>query len=135
MEFRLVLFRSDLLQFRSLRKGERPLRRRGPPRADARDAAQPVHRYHLRRPGGRAADDEPPLAPVRRMAGGCGMSILAFRGFAGVRLEAEAIGAADDPAVLLIHGAGQTRAVWGRDRKSTRLNSSHYCASRMPSSA
>jgi len=41
------------------------------------------------------------------------MSILAFRGFAGVRLEAEAIGAEDDPAVLLIHGAGQTRAVWG----------------------
>src|SRR3546814_5968315 len=24
---------------------------------------------------------------------------------------------------------------WSRDRKSTRLNSSHYCASRMPSSA
>src|SRR3546814_9592210 len=47
------------------------------------------------------------------MAGGCGMSILAVRGFAGVRLEAEAIGAEDDPAVLLIHGAGQTRAVWG----------------------
>src|SRR3546814_1417270 len=35
------------------------------------------------------------------MAGGCGMSILAFRGFAGVRLEAEAIGAEDDPAVQI----------------------------------
>ncbi|PKQ00075.1 MAG: flavin reductase [Alphaproteobacteria bacterium HGW-Alphaproteobacteria-13] len=41
------------------------------------------------------------------------MSILEFRGFAGVRLEAEALGAEDDPAVLLVHGAGQTRAVWG----------------------
>src|SRR3546814_20534799 len=28
-----------------------------------------------------------------------------------------------------------TLPAWDRDRKSTRLNSSHYCASRMPSSA
>src|SRR3546814_3860471 len=28
-----------------------------------------------------------------------------------------------------------SRARWNRDRKSTRLNSSHSCASRMPSSA
>src|SRR3546814_9182260 len=34
-------------------------------------------------------------------------------------------------------GAGMPRPydLAGRDRKSTRLNSSHYCASRMPSSA
>jgi len=40
------------------------------------------------------------------------MSIVEYRGFAGVRLEAEIIGAEDDPAVLLVHGAGQTREVW-----------------------
>ena len=40
------------------------------------------------------------------------MSIVQYRGCAGVRLEADVIGSDDDPAVLLIHGAGQTRAVW-----------------------
>ncbi|WP_432770452.1 MAG: alpha/beta fold hydrolase [Sphingopyxis sp.] len=40
------------------------------------------------------------------------MSIVEYRGFAGVRLEAEVVGAENDPAVLLVHGAGQTRAVW-----------------------
>lgn len=40
------------------------------------------------------------------------MSIVEYRGFAGVRLEAEEIGAENDPAVLLLHGPGQTRAVW-----------------------
>ncbi|QUM70696.1 alpha/beta fold hydrolase [Sphingopyxis granuli] len=40
------------------------------------------------------------------------MSIVQYRGFAGVRLEAEVIGADNDPAVLLLHGAGQTREVW-----------------------
>lgn len=40
------------------------------------------------------------------------MSIVEYRGFAGVRLEAEVIGSENDPAVLLVHGAGQTRAVW-----------------------
>ncbi|APZ98242.1 flavin reductase [Sphingopyxis sp. QXT-31] len=40
------------------------------------------------------------------------MSIVEYRGFAGVRLEAEVLGAENDPAVLLLHGAGQTRAVW-----------------------
>jgi len=40
------------------------------------------------------------------------MTIVEFRGFAGVRLEAEIIGSENDPAVLLLHGAGQTRAVW-----------------------
>ena len=37
---------------------------------------------------------------------------IRFRGFAGVELEAEVSGAADDPAILLLHGVGQTRAVW-----------------------
>ena len=40
------------------------------------------------------------------------MTIAHFTGFAGVRLEAEILGDDDDPAVLLVHGAGQTRAVW-----------------------
>ena len=40
------------------------------------------------------------------------MAVLEFKGFAGVRLEADCEGAADDPAVLMIHGGGQTRAVW-----------------------
>lgn len=40
------------------------------------------------------------------------MSILTFKGFAGTRLEAEALGDEHDPAILLIHGAGQSRAVW-----------------------
>lgn len=40
------------------------------------------------------------------------MNIVEYRGFAVVRLEAEALGAKDDPAVLLVHGAGQTRKVW-----------------------
>jgi pimeloyl-ACP methyl ester carboxylesterase len=40
------------------------------------------------------------------------MSIVEYRGFAGIRLEAEMVGAEEDPAVLLIHGAGQTRKVW-----------------------
>ena len=40
------------------------------------------------------------------------MAVLEFKGFAGVRLEADCEGAADDPAVLMIHGGGQTRTVW-----------------------
>jgi flavin reductase (DIM6/NTAB) family NADH-FMN oxidoreductase RutF/pimeloyl-ACP methyl ester carboxylesterase len=40
------------------------------------------------------------------------MTIAQFTGFAGIRLEAEVLGNDDDPAVLLVHGAGQTRAVW-----------------------
>jgi flavin reductase (DIM6/NTAB) family NADH-FMN oxidoreductase RutF/pimeloyl-ACP methyl ester carboxylesterase len=40
------------------------------------------------------------------------ISTRSFRGFGGVRLEAEIMGVVEDPAVLLIHGGGQTRAVW-----------------------
>jgi pimeloyl-ACP methyl ester carboxylesterase len=35
-----------------------------------------------------------------------------FKGFAGIRLEADDIGSADDPSILLLHGGGQTRKVW-----------------------
>ena len=42
------------------------------------------------------------------------MTTVQYRGFAGVRLEADIIGSENDPAVLLLHGAGQTRAVWAR---------------------
>lgn len=42
------------------------------------------------------------------------MTTVQYRGFAGVRLEADIIGSENDPAVLLLHGAGQTRAVWTR---------------------
>lgn len=40
------------------------------------------------------------------------MTSISFRGFAGVRLHATQMGEADDPALLLIHGAGQTSAMW-----------------------
>lgn len=40
------------------------------------------------------------------------MAIVNFRGFGGIRLEAEISGDSHDPAILLVHGAGQTRAVW-----------------------
>ena len=40
------------------------------------------------------------------------MTILTFKGFAGVRLEAEALGDENDPTILLVHGAGQTRSEW-----------------------
>lgn len=49
------------------------------------------------------------------------MTILEFSGFAGARLEAEAIGSETDPAVLLVHGAGQTRAIWGSVAKALEL--------------
>lgn len=40
------------------------------------------------------------------------MSEIEFTGFAGVRLAAESLGHEEDPPVLLVHGAGQTRSVW-----------------------
>ncbi len=40
------------------------------------------------------------------------METISFKGFGGTRLEAEVRGEANDPAILLVHGAGQTRAVW-----------------------
>src|SRR3546814_2494865 len=42
----------------------------------------------------------------------------------------------DPPSVLsAVHNNRDRGGVGDQDRKSTRLNSSHYCASRMPSSA
>lgn len=40
------------------------------------------------------------------------MTVEQFKGFGGVRLEADVDGCENDPAILLLHGAGQTRAVW-----------------------
>ncbi len=40
------------------------------------------------------------------------MTIVAFKGFGGVRLQAETSGEELDPSVLLIHGLGRTRAAW-----------------------
>lgn len=40
------------------------------------------------------------------------MTVVTFKGFGGVRLQAEVAGDEHDPMILLIHGAGQTRAVW-----------------------
>ncbi|MBL0923645.1 MAG: alpha/beta fold hydrolase [Sphingomonadaceae bacterium] len=35
-----------------------------------------------------------------------------FKGFAGIRIESDDIGSADDPSIILLHGFGQTRKVW-----------------------
>jgi flavin reductase (DIM6/NTAB) family NADH-FMN oxidoreductase RutF/pimeloyl-ACP methyl ester carboxylesterase len=40
------------------------------------------------------------------------MTALSFKGFAGTRLHASSCGSPDDPAVLFVHGGGQTGAVW-----------------------
>jgi flavin reductase (DIM6/NTAB) family NADH-FMN oxidoreductase RutF/pimeloyl-ACP methyl ester carboxylesterase len=40
------------------------------------------------------------------------VAALTFKGFAGVRLQATSLGLPDDPAVLLVHGSGQTAAIW-----------------------
>lgn len=40
------------------------------------------------------------------------MTIVTFKGFGGVCLQAEVAGDENDPAILLLHGAGQTREVW-----------------------
>ena len=40
------------------------------------------------------------------------MATTTFKGFGGVRLEADVSGDENDPAILLVHGAGQTRDVW-----------------------
>jgi flavin reductase (DIM6/NTAB) family NADH-FMN oxidoreductase RutF/pimeloyl-ACP methyl ester carboxylesterase len=38
--------------------------------------------------------------------------VLAFTGFGGLSLAADAYGSPEDPAVLLLHGGGQTRRSW-----------------------
>jgi flavin reductase (DIM6/NTAB) family NADH-FMN oxidoreductase RutF len=35
-----------------------------------------------------------------------------FKGFAGIRLESDDIGSAEDPSIIILHGIGQTRADW-----------------------
>ena len=40
------------------------------------------------------------------------METLNFTGFGGVKLAADAFGAADDPAIVLLPSAGQSRAYW-----------------------
>lgn len=40
------------------------------------------------------------------------MSIVDYKGFGGVRLSADTLGDENDPAVLLIHDAGQSRSAW-----------------------
>ena len=40
------------------------------------------------------------------------MSVSQFKGFAGIVLKGERQGDPDDPLVLLVHGGGQTRAIW-----------------------
>src|SRR3546814_10430120 len=47
----------------------------------------------------------------------------------------EALDAVLAPRTLVLRHDSPARALDDLDRKSTRLNSSHYCASRMPSSA
>lgn len=38
--------------------------------------------------------------------------VIIFKGFGGIRLEAEVTGDPHDPVILLVHGAAQTRKVW-----------------------
>ncbi len=40
------------------------------------------------------------------------MQPVSFKGFAGAALKGDAFGSPDDPAVLLVHGGAQTRAIW-----------------------
>ena len=44
--------------------------------------------------------------------------VVEFTGFAGVHLEARVHGDDEDPAVLLVHGGGQTHAVWDEAAKA-----------------
>ena len=55
-----------------------------------------------------------------------------FRGFAGIRLEADDIGSADDPSILLLHG-GDRREKFGltlptRFNKPVAMLSASICA-------
>src|SRR3546814_9429434 len=63
-------------------------------------------------------------------------ALLAFEEAGGHAASSPAaLGRKVDVAIVLVATADQVRTVLFGDRKSTRLNSSHSCASRMPSSA
>ena len=67
---------------------------------------------------------------LRRLIAGLLLILLISWVFARGGSAVHTLAAADSPPTLVIdagHG--------GLDRKSTRLNSSHFCVSRMPSSA
>src|SRR3546814_9778125 len=68
-----------------------------------------------------------------RRTGICGATetILIDRAYAAPRAIVDALVAAG----CEVRGDTDIAALSPQDRKSTRLNSSHYCASRMPSSA
>src|SRR3546814_2328885 len=51
------------------------------------------------------------------------------------KIYGESFEGRDHLQAILAEAQGIVDAALERDRKSTRLNSSHYCASRMPSSA
>src|SRR3546814_3381336 len=68
-------------------------------------------------------------------------ALLRWRHPQGMRLPGDFIGIAEDSGIIVDIGewtmrtVARTLAAWHRqDRNSTRLNSSHSCASRMPSS-
>jgi len=48
-----------------------------------------------------------------------------FKGFGGITLRADAIGMEEDPAVLLLHGGGQSRSVW-RDAADALVKAGRY---------
>src|SRR3546814_3634374 len=53
---------------------------------------------------------------------------------AGVGLGQAMASGNDVGEIIIVHGGTSSLLIGWADRKSTRLNSSHYCASRMPSS-
>ena len=52
------------------------------------------------------------MDPTHPEPGPSPATTLTFNGFGGLRLVADAYGSADDPAVVLLHGGGQTRRSW-----------------------
>ncbi len=63
------------------------------------------------------------------------MTTVQYRGFAGVRLEADIIGSENDPAVLLLHGAGQTRPITAGNGLASTMRRKAYSCHRISFSA